>query len=158
MAKKLKKKEEIAKPPRTIAYVIAQHRDHIITKIATQKESIGDFASSLLDDPTHALEWSSGAFKIAATLWVYKDLLRLYDRVIASNVGDSQKKQEITESLNRAYFSFTEDALRLAKYPPRSTSVQSNFMEQEKAAAKVEALDVITFWIRDLSTTTEAEQ
>lgn len=125
-------------PAQTIAPVLgpkaaAWHR------LATREKERADgilarFAEKFASDPMRAFEWSQDAFQAAAVSEATSTLLRYVDSLAEGKESDDEIGERIAEWLR-------SEVLRMAKYPPRSTSPQSNLVEQEKLAAYARLLE-----------------
>ena len=102
---------------------------------------LAKFAARLAEDPCSALTWSEGAFKAAAALKVCAEARRWLE-VAAAGTSDKVTPETVVGMLAAQ---FTADALRAARHPERSTSVQSNLVGQEVAAAKAEFVDSLSW-------------
>lgn len=78
------------------------------------------FKTRFEEDAFYAFEWADNAMQAAARQMVYRAAAAYLERGITEA---ALKEQALNE------------ALRIAKYPPRSTSVPSNMMAQYKGAA-----------------------
>jgi hypothetical protein len=115
--------------------IIDGFRRTVESELRVNKEAISAFANSLGENPTYALTWSAGIFAAAARF----ELLAYIKSVLATN-PDSTPPEIVAALRNR----LATDVVRAVQNPPRSTSVQSNLIEQERVAAKasmVERLD-----------------
>ena len=80
---------------------------------------MNEFKTKLEKDASYAFEWSQAAFAAAAEIEV--------GRIIVAAMESGTTAEAIKSNA-------LDQALRGARYPARSTSVQSNLMEQEVAA------------------------
>ena len=88
-------------------------------QISCAEVTLAKWQARLAEDPSYAFQWSSDAFKAAATL----DVLR----PVVVAVENGAKLEDIVKHVN-------SQALRAARYPERSTSAQSNVLAQDKGA------------------------
>ena len=97
-------------------------------KVTTGEYDLAKFKKHLEENPAYAFEWSYEAFKAAARIHVGKSLLYWTEK-------DEATAEKIID--------FVKDmVLRGARYPERSTSVQSNEMKREIISVYAELLDV----------------
>lgn len=91
-------------------------------RINAAKATIADFAAKLASsaDPAHNFTWGEDAAKAAAALRVWAQVPAALERGV--------KVADIVAHFNK-------DLFRGARYPARSTSVFSNFVEQEQLSA-----------------------
>lgn len=87
--------------------------------VVTGKDLVERFKDRLAQNPANAFEWSGDAFKGAAFIQVGSEL--------ASVNTDVEIDEIIAYALQRV--------MGAARYPARSSSMQSNLMEQEIGAA-----------------------
>lgn len=99
--------------------------------IASADDSRDRFIERLMGDASYALSWSRDEFKTQAKGSVAREIL---NRLLKDN-----------RPLEAIYKYSVDQALRVAKFPPQSTSPTSNLMEQNMGAAWAD----IAEWLGD---------
>jgi hypothetical protein len=99
---------------------------------------------ALQENPAHEFGWSSRAFQHAclrqpAEVAVGKEVLDL-SNIQAGDEYDRWSDLHILQEVKRL---LKQEVLNVTKYPARSTSVQSNLMEQEMLAARAKMLETV---------------
>lgn len=114
-------------------------RSQLEGQIETAQEQLAKFQAKLSEDPVHALEWAGSAYHAAAELKLAQDILHW----MGDPSGDVTEESAGT-FLEHLIKQLTEDCLRAARHPERSTSPWSNEMARELASAKARLLDSFT--------------
>ncbi len=99
-----------------------QIRQHIGFKLPYLEGEMKDFAEKFAAHPARTLEWSHDVFDQAAELEVLQRALQMLDHTPkqgVENVGNAILRQ----------------AMRGGRFPSRSTSASSNFIEQARVSA-----------------------
>lgn len=103
-------------------------------QVRTGERGMKEFAVKLSKDAAYAFEWSNNAFKDAAKVHVGKTLqawIEMKNGKTLEEYVEQEHADVIMEEVNRT-------VVRAARWPERSTSVQSNVMKQEIAAVWAE--------------------
>lgn len=102
--------------------------------IHSGEHTMKKFNEQFAKDPAYAFEWSgNGAFAAAAKLHVGKTLQAWLTNT-KDSVVDTDKEEAATSIMNEV----NRMVVRAARWPERSTSVQSNVMKQEIASVWAE--------------------
>jgi hypothetical protein len=104
----------------------------------TAQSSISKLIQRLQEDPLNALSWSDDAFKDAARVKVYGQVL------FSLRAFLNDEKQGVSPADVAKWGQ--EEVLRRAKYPKMSTSVPSNLAETYETAAWAELLEFLQQW------------
>lgn len=120
--------------------------------VVDSQNELNVFTEKLTSDPSYAFEWSYSAFQAAAKNKTAKDILALIDRGLKSMVDEyvATSSPEKVIRYVRAYL--YGEVLRGAKWPERSTSVQSNQMKTELTAQRGEWLETFDRYIERIET------
>lgn len=110
-------------------------------QIETAQEQLAKFQAKLSEDPVYALEWAGSACHAAAELKLAQDILHW----MGDPSGDVTEEDAGT-FLEHLIKQLTEDCLRAARHPERSTSPWSNEMARELASAKGRLLERLGGW------------
>ena len=100
-----------------------------------QKE-VADFTAKLGRDPARAFEWSANVFDAAGTVGACQQVLA----IIAERPTDEYAAWSDLNVVKEVVRRLTDDVLRSAQYPERSTSAQSNEIARSLASAKAKLL------------------
>jgi hypothetical protein len=126
----------IAAPAVRTAPTAAERLERLVKKLEDQRDHskavIIDFASKLLEDPSHTFSWGDRGFTAAAELKVAEEILNYIDmdgEAPAENVLEAVR----AEALSRA--------LRGARSPSCSTSPTHNLMDAAMTQAWAEFID-----------------
>lgn len=111
--------------------------DTFTGRAAAAKSAVEAWSTRLIESPAYALTWSEKAFTAAGEHEVFSQLLGMSAHAL--------DKPEITdEQLVDALLKTVNERIRHgAMYPARSTSVQSNLVEQAKLTAYAEAANLL---------------
>jgi hypothetical protein len=124
-------------------------------KLATLEANIScdiDFSKKLCDeftvkftsDPSYAFEWSASAFQAAAKLNVASHLNAIIEKVKSKSSDEYLTTADPIAVITTIKTILLDDVIRGARFPEKSTSLQSNAMATEIIAAKAEYLERIT--------------
>lgn len=102
----------------------------------TEQATLDTWAADFKENPLHSLKWSDKVFESAAKkeiadAMVYMLVFR-HPKEVENLAGQQFPINTLIEYT-------LESAMSKAKYPPRSTSVGSNMVEQEQGAAWAKA-------------------
>jgi hypothetical protein len=103
------------------------------------KKHIEEWKLRLDKNPASAFEWSRESFEAAARFEVAHIVKRYVEE--GKSIKDDYTTPSDVEIIKTLRTIFYEDVLRRAKWPSRSTSVQSNEMELTLTARKAEWLE-----------------
>lgn len=113
-------------------------------------EELAKFSRKLADDAVNAFEWSADAFSKAAKKRAAQEVLYVVEQGkerTQDEYTSAFSPEHILKSLKHHLF---EAVLRSARWPERSTSVPSNFMSQELAAARADWLEKVNRMVERL--------
>lgn len=99
-------------------------------QINAAEATLTKWQTRLVEDPSYAFQWSSDAFKAAATLEVL--------RPVVAAIENGAKLEDIVKHVN-------SQALRAARYPERSTSAQSNIISQDRGSVWAELAEQLEY-------------
>lgn len=144
MTKRINKKIEApARVPLTRAERVAMVAENLNWDLKNDAErsekTLAEFAVRVQKDPAGALEWSKGAFEAAASLSSARTIVALIENI--KSRGDEYVEVGDLEVIKALRAEFYDAVMRGAKWPSRSTSVQSNEMELELTARRAEWLE-----------------
>lgn len=108
-------------------------KTHFDYKLESVEVNLAKFREKFIQNPAYALEWSQDAFNDAGRAQILKEALEILNYEGAS-------EEELLKELEKHLMKIVR---RAALYPARSTSAQSNLMEQAKAQAAAELLESI---------------
>jgi hypothetical protein len=103
--------------------------------------AIEKFKTSFEKEPAYALEWSANIFQSAADLAVAKSIIEFLTR----EATDKDSGEPVTEEVRVAWITehALDKAMREARDPSHSTSVQSNEMSRATASAWAKVYDKV---------------
>lgn len=111
-------------------------------QIETAQEQLAKFQAKLSEDPVYALEWAGSAYQAAAELRLAQEILHAMGPDDKLNIARTE--EGVGKFLDHVVKHLTEDCLRAARHPERSTSPWSNEMARELASAKARLLERLT--------------
>lgn len=101
------------------------------SQIKSAEAAIAKWQEGLADNPAYAFSWSAGAFKAAAQLEVL--------RPVVAAIENGAKLEDVVKHVNGK-------VLHAARYPERSTSVQSNVLSQDRGEVWAELAEQLQ-WV-----------
>lgn len=120
-------------------------REHLTRELdATRRSSISimeAFTKRAATDPAGAFEWSSNAFDAAASLKVADQIDELVRNL--EDRGDEYTRYSSLQIMRIVTKELDRSVKRYTRSPARSTSMQSNLIEQSIAAAQAKLLDTL---------------
>jgi len=117
-------------------------RRHLEDQAETAWEQLAEFQEKLSQNPFFALEWAGSAYQAAAELQLAQEILHAMGPDNKLNVARTE--EGVGKFLDHVVKHLTEDCLRAARHPERSTSPWSNEMACELASAKARLLERLT--------------
>jgi hypothetical protein len=93
------------------------------------KAELARFSEKFAEDPAYAFEWATGSVEAAAKLRAW------------SRVREALTTADTTATPETIQLYLTEEVLRGARSPKRSTSPMSNLVDESTLAAQAELLD-----------------
>ncbi len=116
--------------------------DDIERRVVIEKETVATWAIRLTEeDPSRAFEWSNDAFRAAARVKVGKTVLAWIEAGKQNSVDEYSSTPSCEKIIRGIRDHLYGEVVRKAKWPDRSTSVQSNEMSLEINAEMAEMLE-----------------
>lgn len=112
------------------------------TRLTEARRQMTSFQHRLVNEPAHAFEWSKDAFEAAGTMQVcgqMQDVLKS-----AAAVDDGYQGGSSVNIVHALRKNLLSDILSRAKYPPSSSSMQSNLMELCITSARTKLYEELT--------------